>query len=154
MSDIVDKAKRSAMMSGIRNKNTRPELLIRTALFARGYRYRLHVSHLAGKPDIVFPKYKALVFVQGCFWHAHQCHLFKWPSTREDFWRAKILSNKIRDEKNQALLQAQGWRIAVVWECSLKGKYKLDQIDLIDTLDNWLQSTLERLEINAQDSLC
>lgn len=147
MPDIVDKATRSAMMSGIRNKNTRPELLVRTALFARGYRYRLHASNLVGKPDMIFPKYKALIFIHGCFWHAHHCHLFKWPSTREVFWREKITSNQVRDEKNQALLLADGWRIGIIWECALKGKHRRDLPHVIDMIDRWLHSDEMLLEV-------
>jgi DNA mismatch endonuclease, patch repair protein len=97
MADIVPKAKRSEMMAGIRGKNTRPEMLVRRALHAHGYRFRLHRKDLPGKPDIVLPKYRAVIFVHGCFWHGHDCHLFKWPKTREDFWIQKIKNNQERD---------------------------------------------------------
>jgi len=130
------------MMSGIRNKNTQPERLIRSQLFARGYRYRLHAKGMAGKPDLVFPKYKAVIFVHGCFWHCHRCHLFKWPQTRSEFWQAKISSNMERDQLNRIRLEADGWRIGVVWECALKGKFKLDLTALIDQIDGWLRSNI------------
>ena len=93
MADVVDRKTRSRMMSGIRGKNTRPELLIRKGLHARGFRFRLHDKRLPGKPDLVLPKYSAVIFVHGCFWHGHDCHLFKWPQSRREFWRKKITRN-------------------------------------------------------------
>jgi DNA mismatch endonuclease (patch repair protein) len=149
MVDIVQKSKRSIMMSGIRSKNTKPELLVRKALFAHGYRYRLHVKGFAGQPDLILPKYRAVVFVNGCFWHCHGCHLFKWPQSRTEFWHKKILSNKVRDLKNHSELSNKGWRIAVIWECSLKGKNKLEFSSLISTLEDWLQSDEIDLEISC-----
>lgn len=122
MADIVSKAKRSQMMSGIRGKDTKPEITVRQGLHARGYRFRLHRKDLPGKPDIVLPKYRAAIFVNGCFWHGHDCHLFKWPKTREDFWREKICRNVQRDARKTQELHERGWRIAEVWECSLKGQ--------------------------------
>lgn len=140
MSDIVDQLKRKEMMAGIRNKNTRPEMIIRKELFARGYRYRLHQKELAGKPDLILPKYRAAIFINGCFWHCHDCHLFKWPQTRKEFWENKILSNKARDEINKNVLLQTGWRILIVWECALKGKTKLDRVRLIDEIETWIVS--------------
>lgn len=153
MPDIVTSSKRSAMMSGIRNKNTRPELIVRKALFARGYRYRLHVKGLAGKPDIILPKFKAVIFVHGCFWHCHDCYLFKWPQTREEFWRSKILSNTVRDAKNREELYYNGWRIAVIWECALKGKNKIHLLSLTDMLEDWLHGNSNALEISGQQEI-
>ena len=98
MADIVDKKTRSKMMAGIKGKNTKPEMLIRKALFAKGLRYRLHDKNLPGKPDLVFPKYKAVIFVQGCFWHGHDCHLFKWPTSNKEYWRNKINRNREVDK--------------------------------------------------------
>lgn len=147
MPDIVEKAKRSEMMSGIRSKNTRPELIVRKELFAKGLRYRLHLKNIPGKPDIIFKKYKAVIFIHGCFWHCHDCHLFKWPQTRQDFWHSKILSNKQRDINNRVLLEKEGWRVAVVWECALKGKTKLDIPILVKELEFWLHSSNHYLEI-------
>ncbi len=126
MADVVTREKRSAMMAGIRGKNTRPEILIRKALYATGFRYRLHGKELPGKPDLVLPKYKTVVFVHGCFWHRHHCHLFKWPSTRRDFWEEKINGNASRDEIQKQQLLAMGWKIIIVWECALKGKQKME----------------------------
>lgn len=141
MTDIVDPQKRKFMMAGIRNKNTSPEMMIRRALFARGYRYRLHQKSLPGNPDLVLPKYKAAIFINGCFWHCHDCHLFKWPQTRKAFWEKKISSNKTRDEQNRFALLLGGWRILVVWECALKGKRRQDPVALIAAVESWLSGT-------------
>ncbi len=137
-------------MSGIRGKNTKPELQIRKALHAKGYRYRLHKKELPGKPDLTLPKYKAVIFVHGCFWHLHDCHLFKWPSTRPDFWKEKISGNKIKDEENIKFLKKMGWRISIIWECALKGKEKLEFQSIIDRIDKWLNSPEEFLEIRGK----
>lgn len=147
MPDIVDQLKRKEMMAGIRNKNTRPEMIIRKELFAKGYRYRLHQKDLPGKPDIILPKYRAAIFINGCFWHCHDCHLFKWPQTRKEFWEKKILSNKTRDEINKSALLQAGWRILIVWECALKGKTKLDRVRLIDEIVSWIVSDSDYVNI-------
>ena len=110
------------MMSGIGSKNTRPELIIRRMLHAAGFRYRLHDRALPGKPDLVFARRKAVIFVNGCFWHGHDCHLFRWPRTREEFWRNKIGGNVVRDAAVRARLNDAGWRVADIWECTLKGR--------------------------------
>jgi DNA mismatch endonuclease, patch repair protein len=120
MADIVNAETRSKMMSGIRSKNTKPELVIRYGLHALGLRYRIHDHKLYGKPDLVFPRYKTVVFVHGCFWHGHNCHLFKLPSTNSSFWETKISKNKFNDKKNIDLLLVAGWKVIVVWECVLK----------------------------------
>ena len=104
-------------MSGIRGTNTQPEIQVRSALHKAGYRFRLHRKDLPGKPDIVLPKYKTAIFVHGCFWHGHDCKNFKWPKTRPEFWRDKILGNKARDERHSQELQKLGWRVIVIWEC-------------------------------------
>ena len=138
MSDIVDKVTRSRMMSGIRGKNTKPEIFIRKGLHALGFRYRLHSPKLPGKPDIILPKYKAIILINGCFWHAHNCHLFKWPSTRKEFWEAKILSNKKRDRDNLKQYSDAGWKTLVIWECALKGKTKLPVKAVFDLIMHWI----------------
>src|SRR4051812_15356860 len=107
------------MMSGIRGKNTKPEKVLRQLLHARGFRFRLH-ARLPGHPDIVLPKWNAVIFVHGCFWHRHECAIFKWPSTRPEFWRAKINGNAERDKRNEISLVEDGWRVGMVWECSLR----------------------------------
>lgn len=138
MPDVVDRKTRSRMMAGIKGKNTKPEILIRKALFARGFRYRLHDKSLPGKPDMIFPKYRAIIHIHGCFWHMHDCHLFKWPSTRREFWREKLEGNKARDERNYKELSNLGWRQLTVWECALKGKYRKELADIISMIENWV----------------
>ena len=133
-------------MSGIRGKNTRPELLIRRALHARGFRYRLHAPDVPGKPDMVFPRFRATVFVHGCFWHGHDCPLFRLPGTRTEFWKAKIARNRTRDEEVAAMLSASGWRRLVVWECALKGRGKLPFENLVRLIADWLQGEEDTLE--------
>ncbi|MBO6729968.1 MAG: DNA mismatch endonuclease Vsr [Maricaulis sp.] len=149
MNDVVDKVTRSRMMSGIRGKNTRPELVIRSALHARGYRFRLHRKGLPGKPDIVLAKYEAAVFVNGCFWHGHDCHLFKWPSTRQEFWREKIEGNRARDQRVLGDLEQLGWRTARIWECALKGPGRLTVDVVTDRLCSWLGSDQQAVEIRG-----
>jgi len=149
MADVVSPQKRSEMMSGIRGKNTRPELLIRSLLHRAGYRYRLHVKTLPGKPDIVLPKYKAVILVHGCFWHGHDCSLFKWPQSRVDFWKSKILTNKVNDARAQTALTEAGWRILVIWECALKGKARITNEDILGRISLWLEESLEDVEIRG-----
>lgn len=121
MTDIVTPAKRSKMMSGIRSRNTKPEILVRKFLHQRGYRYRLNRRDLPGRPDIVLTRYNTAIFVNGCFWHAHKnCSYFKIPSTRTEFWTKKILSNIERDVVAVNDLQNLGWRVAIIWECALR----------------------------------
>ncbi|MFM0017619.1 very short patch repair endonuclease [Paraburkholderia azotifigens] len=137
MVDIVDAATRSRMMSGIRGRNTKPEILIRSLLHRRGFRFRLDARDLAGRPDIVLPRYRAVIFVHGCFWHGHDCHLFKWPQTRAEFWRDKIGRNRANDAKAQAALLEAGWRVATVWECALRGANR-DIDGVLQRLIDWL----------------
>ena len=150
MADIVDPETRSRMMSGIRGKNTKPELLIRKGLHRLGFRYRLHVKDLTGKPDLVLPKYKAVIFVHGCFWHGHDCHLFKWPSTRPGFWKEKIAKNRQRDAKTIETLQKSDWRILCIWECSLKGKRRFEMDEILSETALWLKGTTARGEIRGR----
>lgn len=121
MADVHDTATRSYNMSRIRGKDTKPELLVRKFLHTQGYRYRLHVKDLPGKPDIVLPKYKTVIFIHGCFWHGHtNCKYFKVPQTRTEWWLNKINSNKANDEKVVKQLRKEGWKTIVIWECQLK----------------------------------
>jgi DNA mismatch endonuclease (patch repair protein) len=121
MADVLTAEQRRLNMSRIRGKNTKIELLLRKALHARGLRYRLHRKDLSGRPDLVFPGRKVAVFVHGCFWHGHDCPLFKMPATRREFWAGKIARNRERDSRSVASLQAAGWRVLVIWECALRG---------------------------------
>lgn len=119
--DIVDSATRSRMMSGIRGKNTAPEMLVRRFLHARGYRYRIHRKDLPGKPDLVLPRLKVCIFVHGCFWHRHSgCAYATTPKTRHEFWEEKFQKNVKRDSANIEALESAGWHVLIVWECSLK----------------------------------
>lgn len=138
MTDIVDQKTRSRMMSGIRSKNTTPELLVRRFLHAQGFRFRIHRKDLPGKPDIVLPKYRAVLFVHGCFWHGHQCRLFRIPQTRTEFWTEKIESNIRRDRLAIESLNSSGWRVGVIWECALKGRFSGE---LIQLLPQWIRQT-------------
>lgn len=125
MVDVVDPATRSRMMAGIQGKNTKPELLVRKYLHGKGLRFRLHAKKLPGKPDLVFPKYKAVVFVHGCFWHRHSgCKYATTPSSREVFWENKLSENVARDSYQIAALVGLGWRVFVVWECELRESQK------------------------------
>lgn len=137
-------------MAAIRGSHTKPELLIRKALHASGLRYRLHVRDLPGKPDLVFPRYKAVIFVHGCFWHRHDCHLFKWPATRQDFWREKIGRNVVNDERATATLLEAGWRVATVWECALKGRTRPDFGEAMQRLIVWIQSGEQSITIRGE----
>lgn len=119
--DIVDSATRSRMMSGIRGKNTRPELLVRKFLHAHGFRFRLHRKDLPGNPDIVLPKLKTCIFVHGCFWHRHPgCRYATMPKTRTEFWAEKFSKNVARDARSILALRQLGWRAIIIWECQLK----------------------------------
>ncbi len=120
MSDVHSKAVRSYNMSRIKGKGTKPEETVRKYLFSQGFRYRKNVESLPGKPDIVLPRYRTVVFVNGCFWHHHDCQYFVWPKNNAEFWKNKIDRNVERDEENIAKLHMAGWKTIVVWECELK----------------------------------
>lgn len=137
-------------MSGIREKNTKPELIIRSGLHRHGFRFRLHVKTLRGSPDIVLKKYGAAIFVHGCFWHGHECKLFKWPKSRRDWWRTKIEANRARDIDAISELKASGWRVAEVWECSLKGRERLGEEIVLGQLEKWLNSERPQIGIRGQ----
>lgn len=122
MADNHSKEVRSMNMSHIRSKNTKPEEIVRKYLFSRGLRYRKNVRKLPGCPDIVLKKYKTVVFVNGCFWHMHDCGRFRWPSSNVDYWKQKITGNVERDRLNHKALQDAGWNVLVIWECQLKKK--------------------------------
>lgn len=120
MADHVDRTTRSKIMARVKSKGTAPEMKVRRAVHAAGYRYRLHVSELPGKPDLVFPKYKLALFIHGCFWHGHMCENFRMPSTNVDYWTNKIRRNVMRDDENRRKLEALGWTAYVIWECQLE----------------------------------
>lgn len=150
MADIVDQATRSRMMSGIRGTNTKPEIRIRSLLHRHGFRFRIHSRQLPGKPDIVLPRYRAVVFVHGCFWHGHNCPLFKMPSTRQEFWHAKIERNRNNDAHVIDSLLCSGWRVAIIWECAMRGRNRLDDVILAKKLTVWITSDEAKIEIAAE----
>lgn len=152
MADIVDSSTRSRMMAGIKGKDTKPEIEIRKRLFALGFRYRLHDSKLPGKPDLILPRYNAIIFFNGCFWHAHDCYLFKWPSSRKRFWKKKLTRNREKDLENNEALREIGWRILIIWECSFRGvgKNRKKEIDAImKKAEKWLSSKSKFREIKG-----
>ncbi len=149
MVDVVSTETRSAMMAGIKGRNTKPELQVRKALHAGGFRFRLHRKELPGCPDIVMPGRKVAIFVHGCFWHAHHgCRLAKVPSTRSEFWKEKLGRNAARDQAAVQTLQRQGWRVLVVWECFLRQQKELP--DITAALSEWLHKGSEVGVLAAQ----
>lgn len=152
MTDIVDRETRSRMMSGIRSKNTRIEISLRKALFAQGFRYRINDARLPGKPDIVFPRHRAVVFVHGCFWHGHDCALFRLPASNTEFWQSKIEANRVRDKRVCHELAVLGWRVAIVWECALRGRSALAERDAVCMLSGWLLDPFRMSSLVLQGS--
>lgn len=137
-------SQRSKMMASIRGKNTKPELKLRHALFAAGFRYRLHRQDLPGSPDMVFSRYHAVLFVHGCFWHRHEgCRFAATPKSNGEFWRLKFEGNVRRDVRDLALLRQSGWRVATVWECALKRSVE----DVVGTVEEWLQGDQDVLVV-------
>ncbi len=136
-------------MSGIRAKDTKPELVLRRGLFSRGIRFRLHVASLPGRPDIVIRKYKAVIFAHGCFWHAHRgCRHFRLPESNREFWKEKLGRNRERDSRSVKALRVAGWRVAIVWECAVRA----DPARTLDLLCDFLGSAVPAIEIAAKES--
>ena len=151
VTDIVNSGTRSRMMSRIRSKDTKPELALRHALHARGFRYRLHARPVMGRPDLVLYRHSAVVFVHGCFWHRHEgCRFTTSPSTRREFWQAKFDANVRRDREVRELLAKEGWRVATVWECSLR---RPEQVaTTVDLLAAWLPTDTPMIEIGETNT--
>lgn len=147
MADVVDAATRSRIMSRIPSKNTKIEILVRKALFASGLRFRLHRKDLRGKPDIVLLKHKAVVFVHGCYWHGHNCSLFRMPDTNSDFWTQKINTTRQKDNASIKDLLHYGWRVAVIWECALSPQ--TTRSDNLDRLCVWVVGQDQFLELHG-----
>ena len=147
MTDVVDAATRSRMMAGIKGKDTTPELFLRRALHAQGFRYRLGGCGLPGKPDLVFSGRRVVVFVHGCFWHRHECKYFKWPGSNKHFWRTKLDGNSVRDKNVKAKLTQMGWKVLTVWECELrKTRYTLPN----SAINQLLQILVKRMKATKQ----
>lgn len=147
MPDVLSPEQRSLNMSRIRGRDTKPELLLRRGLHAAGLRFRLHRRGLPGRPDLVFPRYRAVILVHGCFWHGHQCPMFRMPATRPEFWAAKIGGNRARDQRNLEDLTAARWRVLTVWECSLKGPARRPTADVISCCVSFVNSDSARMEL-------
>lgn len=136
MPDTISKEKRSWNMSRIKGKDTSPEISVRSYLFRSGFRFKKNVTSLPGKPDIVLPKYKTVIFINGCFWHHHEgCKFATIPKTRTDFWKAKFERNILNDKKNTDLLESCGWKVITLWECSLKKEFAKTMGRLIENLN-------------------
>jgi len=147
---VTTSTTRSRNMSAVKSKNTSPELKIRKLLHSAGFRYSLHNKKLPGKPDLKLTKYNAIIFVNGCFWHKHDCPRFSWPKTRDEFWRKKITGNFERDIRNRKALLQQGWRVGTVWECALRGKSKLEDERILANLSEWLRSNRMGVTIRGE----
>jgi DNA mismatch endonuclease, patch repair protein len=140
------------MMSGIRGKDTAPELRLRSLLHRAGFRFALHDPSLPGRPDIKLTRYSAVIQVQGCFWHGHDCPLFKLPESNAEFWQVKIASNQARDMRNEQLLRERGWRLLTVWECALR-RPGLPDATLVRQVTRWIKSGAPSSEIRGQPKL-
>lgn len=139
MADVLTSEQRRLNMSHIRGRDTKPEMLIRRELHARGLRYRLHDRTLPGCPDLVFPRYRAVIFIHGCFWHLHGCSLSKLPATRRDFWLKKLEGNVKRDKNALTALQAGHWRVLVIWECALRGPGRQESIEMFNSIEWYIR---------------
>ena len=138
MADVHDKATRSKNMRAIATRDTAIEKRLAMLLEGLGLAFRVQVAELAGKPDFVLDEYRCVIFTHGCFWHQHDCYLFKVPATRTDFWLEKIGKNVERDGRDSARLREQGWRVLIVWECALRGRLKLSDAALSERLEEWI----------------
>lgn len=156
MADRLSKEERSELMSHIRSVNTKPEVALRRALWRRGFRYRVNVKNLPGSPDIVLPKHRTVVFVHGCFWHAHKgCKIYHLPQTNSEFWLAKVTRNQERDQEVWRQLEAKGWSVVIVWECELvKAKFDgtVERVasEIIEDGDLYRKRRIERREAREQ----
>ena len=141
MTDHVSILKRSQIMAAVKSKDTQPELMVRSLLHKAGYRYKLHSNSLPGKPDMVLPKYKAVIFIHGCFWHGHNCiRSRKPPKTHTVYWKRKIDKNKLRDAQNVRNLHTIGWRVCVIWECALKRRGRIEEGVFVKLIAKWLKA--------------
>jgi DNA mismatch endonuclease (patch repair protein) len=139
-------------MASIKGRDTKPEMIIRKMLHALGFRYRLHVKDLPGCPDIVLPKYNAVIMVNGCFWHGHNCHIANRAKSRGEYWEEKITKNMVRDKKNEKRLYELGWRVATIWECSIFGKTKKPLDSVSGSISLWLKSRDNEITIEGDKS--
>jgi DNA mismatch endonuclease (patch repair protein) len=145
--DVLTTEQRRHNMSRIRGKHTKPEMQLRRALHAAGMRFRLHAASLPGRPDIVLPRHRAVILIHGCFWHGHECPLFRIPKTRRDFWTNKIQSNRQRDQRSAKALQQTGWRVLIVWECTLKGPGRRSLAEIVDSCVAFIRGQAQQAEL-------
>lgn len=138
--DVLTLEQRRLNMSRIRSRDTSPEMLIRKGLHAAGFRFRLHQRHLPGRPDLVVARYRTAVFVNGCFWHSHGCHIARIPDTRQEYWKPKLARNAQRDRDALEALHAAGWRVVRVWECSLRGRTRLPEGTVLKRISNFIRN--------------
>ena len=139
MADVLTSKQRRLNMSRIRSRDTKPEMILRRGLHALGLRFRVCREDLPGSPDLVFSRHRAVVLVHGCFWHGHSCPMFKWPATRPDFWKNKIIGNCDRDQAAVNALREKGWRVLVVWECALRGPGRWTVKDVVDRCEDFVR---------------
>lgn len=151
MVDVHSPAIRSKNMAAIRSKHTKLEVTIVEGLLSRGFNPILHDKTLPGKPDMVLPEYNAVIFANSCFFHHHNCHLFKWPVSRAEFWKNKINKNKERDQKNYRQLTKDGWWILTVWECAIKGKTRRPVNEVIEKIEFWLRYEVRNKNITGKN---
>jgi DNA mismatch endonuclease (patch repair protein) len=149
MADVLTVAQRQFNMSRIRSQNSKPELMVRRHLHARGLRYRLHVRSIPATPDLVFTRFRAVVFVHGCFWHGHSCPRFKLPATRTEFWAKKIDINRSRDSSSHDTLLKLGWRVLTIWECALRGPGRLQPDLLFDAAEEFLKGSQSEMDLSG-----
>lgn len=147
--DVVDAATRSRMMASIKGRDTKPEMIVRCGLHRRGFRFRLHDRKLAGRPDLVLSRYRAAIFVHGCFWHGHDCHFFRWPKSRPEFWRAKISGNIERDRRAVEALKDASWRVLTIWECAFRGQTPHEREAALDDAATWISHGARVAEIRG-----
>lgn len=140
MADVHDRATRSRNMAAIRGADTKPEKSLRSALHRLGFRFRLHPANLPGRPDFVLPRFRVAVFVHGCFWHGHDCPLFRFPATHREFWSAKIMRNRARDAEVKLRILESGWRHLSVWECALRGRRTFTMPSTATRAARWIRS--------------
>ena len=145
--DTMDKSTRARIMSNVRQKHTGPEKLLRSILHRSGLRFKLHDKKLPGSPDLVFPRFGAVVFVHGCYWHRHGCFRSTMPQTRREFWQEKFRTNTRRDARNVERLLGCGWRVMIVWECALVGKYAVAPDEVLEIVGSWLRGTQPSCEL-------
>jgi DNA mismatch endonuclease (patch repair protein) len=150
MADVLTTEQRRLNMSRIRGRDTKPEMAVRRGLHARGLRYRLQDRSLPGRPDLVFPKHRAVVFVHGCFWHGHSCPMFRLPSTRPEFWESKIEANRARDLRATEALNLQTWRVLTIWECTLRGPARWPVDELLDACAAFIRGNSPHLELSGR----